>query len=130
MKMSRYINSIFVLLTILMFSFILPLKSSEFKITVSGVDHDYLNDGLKPSEFAELKIESKYDSIVIDSFQITLARGNRAIDISTVKSNKFNLRKYISYARSGDRIVIEIKKSNENNGSSLPSISVITIKVN
>jgi len=113
-----------------MFSFILPLKSSEFKITVSGVDHDYLNDGLKPSEFAELKIESKYDSIVIDSFQITLARGNRAIDISTVKSNKFNLRKYISYARSGDRIVIEIKKSNENNGSSLPSISVITIKVN
>lgn len=104
--------------TSLLFSFLLFLTTSftistnvnaDIKLSIKGIGHD-LKEGLKPAEFGELTIESSNKNIKIEAFQITLARGNRAIEISDVKGNKFDLRKYDGYARSGDRIVIEIKK--------------------
>ena len=109
---------------------IYPMEDSKLQITIKGVDHP-LQDGLKPSEFAELKVESTIQDIKIESLEITLARGNRAVENSQVKGNSFNLRKYVGRARSGDRIVIEIKKMNsENESLSANTNHIIAIKVN
>ncbi|MCK5101485.1 MAG: hypothetical protein KAR17_01680 [Cyclobacteriaceae bacterium] len=109
------------------------VTSEEFNFTVKInklENRNILLDGLKPSEFAELIIESKNKNIKIESFEITLARGNRAISISTIESNRYDLRQHRDHARSGDRIVIEIKKLRNKNGSLAPSNTVMVIKVN
>ena len=130
MKKSPFTFTIFVLLSVLVSSFTpLPTEEPNFKISIKGVNHD-LHDGLKPSEFAEMTIESKDETIKIEAFEITLARGNRAISISTIESNTFNLRQFMSQARSGDRIVIEIKKLKSKKESLATANSVITIRVN
>lgn len=130
MKKSPFTFIIFVLLSVLVSSFTpLPTEEPNFKISIKGVNHD-LHDGLKPSEFAEMTIESKDETIKIEAFEITLARGNRAISISTIESNTFNLRQFMSQARSGDRIVIEIKKLKSKKESLATANSVITIRVN
>lgn len=130
MKKSPFTFTIFVLLSVLVSSFTpLPTEEPNFKISIKGVNHD-LHDGLKPSEFAEMTIESKDETIKIEAFEITLARGNRAISISTIESNTFNLRQFMSQARSGDRIVIEIKKLKSKTESLATANSVITIRVN
>jgi hypothetical protein len=130
MKKLPLLFAIFVLLSVLISSFtLLTSEEPNFKISIKGVDHD-LHDGLKPSEFAEMTIESKDENIKIEAFEITLARGNRAIEISQVKSNSFNLHKYTGIARSGDRIVVEVKKiSNKNESLSPNNYTVIAIKV-
>lgn len=130
MKNSRYLISAFVVFTVFIFSFTPASdETSDVKISIKGLNHDW-RDGLKPSEFAEMTIESIDVSIAIDELQITLARGNRAVDFSSVKSGSFNLRNYTGNARAGDRIVVEIKKSTDKIDSSSLYNSVIVIKVN
>lgn len=129
MKKSFFFSAIFVLLSLSLPSFSqLPIEYLEFKYSIKGVERDF-EDGLKPSEFAELTIETANQNITITAFQITLARGNRAVEISNVESNKFNLKKFADQARTGDRIVIEVKKLSDQSYSLNPVKSIIAIRV-
>ena len=104
-------------------------QDSGFKISVTNLNHD-LNEGLKPSEFAKLTIASIDKAIEVESFEITLARGNRAVSILTIESDTFDLREFQGKARSGDRIVIQIINISDNEDLLLPNNSVFTLKVN
>lgn len=107
---------------------ILPIVDFEIKFLIKGVDYE-LKEGLKPSELNELTIESSNQEIKVEAFQVTLARGNRAVEISDVVGNKFNLRKFSSDARSGDRIVVEIKKLSDQSYLQ-KAVSVLAIRIN
>jgi hypothetical protein len=108
MKKLPFIFAFFIFLSVSSFSFRAEEKP-KFTISIKGLNHD-LQEGLKTNEFAKMRIESNDENVKVESFEITLARGNRAISNLTIDSNTFDLRKYKGQARSGDRIVIEIKK--------------------
>lgn len=103
--------------------------NSQIDISVKGVDHDIVKEGIRPAEFGELSIGLKDEDHQIEAFQITLARGNRAVDISNVRGSTFNLKKYTSMARAGDRIVIEIKSTAKQGDSLSPSVSIVALAV-
>lgn len=103
--------------------------SSQIDIFVKGVDHDILKEGIRPAQFGELSIGLKDEDKQIKAFQITLARGNRAVDISDVRGNTFDLKKYSSKARAGDRIVIEVKTTARQGDSISPSASIVVLVV-
>lgn len=107
---------------------ILPNEDFEIQFLIKGVDHE-LKEGLKPSELSELTIVYSNQEIKVEAFQVTLARGNRAIEISDVMGNKFNLRKFSDSARSGDRIVVEVKKLNDQTYLQ-KAVSVFAIRIN
>jgi hypothetical protein len=108
MKKLPFIFAFFIFLSVSSFSFRAEEKP-EFTISIKGLNHD-LQEGLKTNEFAKMRIESNDENVKVESFEITLARGNRAISNLTIDSNTFDLGKYKGQARSGDSIVIEIKK--------------------
>lgn len=101
----------------------------QIKYLIKGVSHD-LKKGLEPSEFAELRIETEDKDLKVESFQITFARGNRAIEVTYVNGNTFDLRKYNHKVRSGDRLVIEVKVLKNHSESMKPQSSIITIPIN
>ena len=105
------------------------LDGLQFKYSIKGVSHD-LTDGLEPSEFAELSIKTEDKKLKVESFQITLARGNRAIETTYVKGNTINLSKYVRKVRSGDRLVIEVKVLKNDSESMKPPSSIVTIPIN
>lgn len=102
---------------------------SQIDISVKGVDHDIVKEGIRPVEFGELSIGLKDENTQIEAFQITLARGNRAVDISDVRGNTFNLKKYSSMARAGDRIVIKVKSTTNKNDSLSPTAFIVALAV-
>ena len=105
------------------------MEKSPFTISIKGLDHN-LNEGLKNNEFAKMTIESNDENVKVESFEITLARGSRAISIQTIDGNSFDLGKYRGQARSGDRIVIDIKKFKFKNDPLDTQKAVYTIVVN
>ena len=118
------------LVLFLLLSSFVTSEELNFTVKINKLENrNILKDGLKPSEFAEMTVEPTSKNIEIEAFEITLARGNRAISISTIEKNRFDLRQYRDQARSGDRIVIEITKLSNKNGSPTPSKAVIVIKV-
>jgi len=129
MEKTRHLPVFLVLMFLVSAFAILPFEDPNFKILVKGVTHD-LNEGLKPSEFAKITIVSEDKSIEVSSIEITLARGNRAVSILTVKSDSFDLREFKNEARSGDRIVIQIINVSDKEDLLLPDNAVFTIKVN
>ena len=80
----------------------------EIKYAIKGVYHN-LKEGLTKSEFNELTLTTNQD-LKVETFQITLARGNRPVKVFDVSGSVFNLRKLVGNARKGDYIVIIIKK--------------------
>lgn len=129
MKKIHLLSFIFVL-TVLSNAFaFLSADESGFKILIEGVNHE-LKDGLNPSEFAKMTIESKDENINVKSFEITLARGARAISIKTYEGNIVDLNSLKANARSGDRIVTDIKSTNMKNESTSTANTIFVIKVN
>ena len=129
MKASGLLFSFLFILVLFCSSFaILPGEDFEIKYLIKGVSHE-LTDGIKPSEFGELTISSSNKEIKVEAFQITLARGNRAVEITDVNGDKFNLRKYYGTARSGDRIVIEVKELSDQ-AQFQKALSVVAIRIN
>jgi len=115
MKKIPFLFVLLVLPTMSMHTFAnLPAGDVLYKISIKGVDHDFIHDGLKPSEFAEMTIECNDENRNIEAFEISLARGSRAISVITVEGNQFALQRYKSQARAGDRLVIEIKVGGNN----------------
>lgn len=128
-------NSILFRLTILLVALLASafVQSSfdgpQIKYLIKGVSHD-LKKGLEPSEFEELRIETEDKDLKVESFQITHARGNRAIEVTYVNGNTFDLRKYTRKVRNGDRLVIEVKVLKNHSESIKPQSSIITIPIN
>jgi hypothetical protein len=78
---------------------------------VKGIHHT-LNNGISKLEFNEILLTTNHD-LKIEKFRITLSRGNRAVKTMDVHGDRFDLRKFTGVVRSGDYIVIEIKKFSE-----------------
>lgn len=129
MEKTRFLLVLFVLTLVVSSFTIFFVEERNFKISISGVNHE-LKDGLNPSEFAKMTIESKDENVNVKSFEITLARGARAISIKTYEGNIVDLNSLKANARSGDRIVIDIKSTNMENESTSPTNTIFVIKVN
>jgi hypothetical protein len=129
MEKTRFLSFILVLAVLSNAFAFLSTDEPGFKISIAGVNHE-LKDGLNPSEFAKLTIESKDEKINVQSFEITLARGSRAISITKYEGNIVDLNLLKANARSGDRIVIDIKSMSIENESSSPANAIFVIKVN
>lgn len=109
MNRSIAINSMLLILVLLSSSFRFSLfHDFQIKYSIKGVYHN-LDDGITKAEFNELTLTTNQE-LKVESFTITLSRGNGAVKIIDVNSNKFNLRTIAANARSGDYIVIEVKK--------------------
>ena len=86
---------------------IIMQQNPGLSFVMAGVDHD-LSEGIKISELSTLKGRTKDDVVKIDSMEITLARGNRALGTDKIAGGTYNLSPFKRDARSGDRIVIEV----------------------
>lgn len=129
MEKTRFLLVLFVLTLVVSSFTIFFVEEPNFKISIAGVNHE-LKDGLNPSEFAKMTIESKDENVNVKSFEITLARGARAISIKTYEGNTVDLNQLKTNARPGDRIVIDIKSTNMENESTSPTNTIFVIKVN
>ncbi len=129
MEKTRFLLVLFVLTLVVSSFTIFFVEERNFKISIAGVNHE-LKDGLNPSEFAKMTIESKDENVNVKSFEITLARGARAISIKTYEGNTVDLNQLKTNARPGDRIVIDIKSTNMENESTSPTNTIFVIKVN
>lgn len=83
-------------------------KEFKFKINVEGSKGNFVKKELRRSEFASMEITTNYENFEVGQFDITLARGQRAIISNKVSGNNFDLIKYSKIARDGDRIIIQI----------------------
>lgn len=111
MKKSQFLFLILFSITLVTSSFTFLLFHDlkiNYNYTVKGVYQD-LNDGITMAWFGELTLTTNQDLEVV-AFEVTLARANRPVKSFKVNGNRFNLRNFIRIARSGDYIVIEIKK--------------------
>lgn len=132
--MKSYLFSVCSLMIIGLLSSFTFSSNSDYalNIKVKGVEtKNIIQEGITPSEFAMMTIESNNPSIKIQQFEIVLARGTRAIfpGSHTVSGNQFDLENISDAAKAGDRIVIEIKKvSGEENIDSKSSFVVIPVK--
>jgi gliding motility-associated protein GldM len=95
-----------------------PLPKYTFKSRGKEID---MKNGIKASAFRSLDVaavaEANFAAEVpkdakyrIKEVEIILARGTRPIKRETVKKQKINLTSYVSQARAGDILVVEIKK--------------------
>ena len=127
---SRFFHLNIFFVALLASAFVLTsFDGPEIKYLIKGVSHD-LRKGLEHSEFAELRIETEDKDLKVESFQITLARGNRVKETTYVQGNTFDLRKYNHKVRSGDRLVIEVKVLKNHSESMKPQSSIVTIPIN
>lgn len=128
MNKNRFSILILVVLALSTLSFVnAPKDQSKYKITIKGVHRDFLSTGLKSSEFGNLKIESNDTNVKIESFQVTLARGNRAVDVTEVEGSSCDLKKFVNLARPGDRMVLEVISLKGADASPESSILVFTV---
>lgn len=129
MSKLNFLSLLFSGFILALFSFTyLYAERDEYEISIKGVNRDFFREGLKVMEFAELNIKSKTGKNSVEALEITLARGDRAVDNRKIAGDHFDLRKYSSMARSGDRIVIEIHADSKiPSGSSTKVIVAIPI---
>lgn len=90
----------------------LVLKSGgqeiDLKTGVKNVPREISLIAVPDADFAQfLPDDAKYR---VTKWEVTLARGARAVDSKNVTSNRANLGDWVSKARPGDRLVIEAKE--------------------
>ena len=104
-------------------------KDLEYKLSVDGIVENYAKNGLKHSDFAMMEITAN-NKIKVKEFEITLARGKRAVHYNKqIQGNQFDLNHYSEDARDGDRIVIEILELSDENIELTQFNSIITIRI-
>lgn len=82
-----------------------------FSVTIQGTESkDLLKDGVKPSELTFLEISTSKGDVVVEEFEILLARGKSPILRNTVEGNQFDLKTFRGPAKPGDRIVIKVNQ--------------------
>jgi len=129
MNKIHFLPALFILTVSLALSSFNQVEYPNIKISIAGVDHE-LSEGLKISEFGKMTVVSHNEGVEISSLEITLARGARAVSIDAVEANTFELSKLKANARSGDRIVVDIKSKNSDDTLPSPDNSIIVFKVN
>ncbi len=133
------------LLSSLLLLFILiPLSShtpetfthKKYKVTIKGIENVdvlRLKEGIAPNSLDEMVIETKKSKTEVESFEVVLARGPRPVAIPVIKvdGDKFDLSKYSEFARTGDRIsiqVTEIRKIKQKDIINVNDVLIIPIK--
>jgi len=88
-----------------------PQYPLVFSVNVQGVDNrNVLKDGVEPDELANLTINVDGKSLYVDEFDVIHARGKSPVGSMAVKGNSCNLSSFRKKAKSGDRLVIDIKR--------------------
>jgi gliding motility-associated protein GldM len=88
-------------------------KMVDEKRGVSKVPREVTLDAVPDPDFAQfLPDDARY---MATAWEVTLARGSRPIETKRVSGRRANLQSFISKARKGDRIVIEIKEVQRKN---------------
>ncbi len=83
-------------------------KEIDLKRGVSKVPREMNLDAVADADFAQfLPKDARYR---VTKWEVSLARGARAVDTKQVTSPKVDLGSWVSKARAGDRIVIEAKE--------------------
>lgn len=110
MKKLYFLQPLLIVLILGLSSFSNSVKDNRlFIISINGTQLENLKDGLKVSELGMLKINMQDENVMFISIEISLTRGTRAVQVQNIKSNHFDLGRFKSQARAGDRIVLEIK---------------------
>ena len=91
---------------------VLPIDKRTLYVTVQGLaGRDLLKEGVARTEFAPLTIDSDQGQVKVKRFDVTLARGSKPVEVVEVATgNRIDLREFADSARSGDRLVIDIKE--------------------
>ncbi len=88
-------------------------KMVDEKRGVSKVPSNITLDAVPDADFAQfLPDDARY---LVTAWDVTLARGARPIATKKVSGRKANLQSFVSKARKGDRIVIEVKEVQRKN---------------
>ena len=83
-------------------------KEIDLKRGVSKIPREITLDAVPDPDFAQfLPQDARYR---VTKWEVTLARGARAIETKRVTTTKISLASFVSKARAGDRIVIEAKE--------------------
>ena len=130
MKTNYFICSAALLLLLTMSSFLRTPEESDITIIVQGAeDKDVIRDGLLPSELTYMTLESSDKTTEVAEFQIFLARGQSPVGFpaTLVTGNQVALEKYRPLAKSGDRLVINLRKLKGD--QKLPERKVILIPI-
>lgn len=111
-------------------SFVGTGEGSEIKIIVQGVENrDVTREGLMPAELTYLILESRDKTAGVEEFQIFLARGQSPVGVpaTVIRGNQVALEKYRPFARTGDRLVINLRKLKGD--QKLPDNKIIVIPI-
>lgn len=104
-------------------------KDFEYKLNIGGVNGNYTKEGLRQTNFDEMKISTNR-MIKVEEFEVILARGKRPVHYDKgIQGNRFDLRKYSKDTRDGDRIVIVIKKISNDKIELTQNNSILTIPI-
>ena len=112
MKRPLFYSSIFLASLLLASHVPRNSKPSAFHVTIQGIEgRDILKEGVARTEFARMTLETDREETAIEGFEVVLARGSSPVETFVVDTgNSMDLREFADSARSGDRLVIDVKK--------------------
>ena len=87
-------------------------KPSAFHVTIQGIEgRDILKEGVARTEFARMTLETDREETAVEGFEVVLARGSSPVETFVVDTgNSMDLREFADSARSGDRLVVDVKE--------------------
>ena len=101
-----------------------------YHVKINGSHKNVADKTIKISDFGILAIETNHKDHTVEQFEITLARGNRAVHQNDkVMGSTFDLARYYSDARKGDRIVIRVLKVINKDGKE-PTTKIVDVLEN
>ena len=106
--------SLLILLTFTLASSFLAKTHDKptFQVTIQGIENrNIIEEGIASTEFALMTIETDEKDTEVKEFEVVLARGSNPVEHTVVETgNSFDLREFADSAKSGDRIVVDIKE--------------------
>ena len=113
MKPSFYCSLVILLISIAISSYTAgTAEKPTLQVAIQGMEgQDILKEGVARTEFALMTIETDQEGTAVKKFEVILARGSSPIERFEVNAgNSMDLREFADSARSGDRLVIDIKE--------------------
>ena len=113
MKSFLHCSFLFLSLSVIISSYTVEVtEKPTFQVVIQGTQgRDLLKEGVSRNEFAPMTIVTDQKEARVEGFDVVLARGSSPIEVFEVAAgNSMDLREFAGSARSGDRLVIEIKK--------------------
>ena len=111
MKLSLYYSLILLSLIVSSYTIEATVKPA-FQVTIQGIEgRNLLKEGVARPEFAPMTIETDQEGIAVKKFEVVLARGSNPVETFEVATgNRMDLREFADSARSGDRLVVDIRE--------------------